>query len=412
MGRTMSKTKAKQPECGQSRVSGVIHERFSVPFDYPVHFTQAVFDPANPLLASAIGRRRESRRHRVLVYVDSGVAEATPGLVRRIKAYFARRADTLELVDVPKIVPGGECAKNGWNEVRAIMTAIGDRRMCRQSFVVAIGGGSVLDMVGFATALVHRGLRLIRLPTTVLAQNDAGVGVKNGMNEQETKNFVGAFAPPFAVINDCDFLLTLRDRDWVGGIAEAYKVAIIKNAAFFRFLCRSAARLKARDFGLMQTLVRRCAALHLTHIRTSGDPFEFGSARPLDFGHWSAHKLEAMSGFEIGHGQAVALGIALDSYYAMRQGLLSRAELERILAGMAGSGLPVWSPLLDRKDRGGRPEVFQGLDQFREHLGGELTLVMPRGIGAQCEVHRVDTAILQEAMAYLSQWSAHRQAPG
>jgi 3-dehydroquinate synthase len=391
------------PRRPQRRVAPatVRRQRFAVAFDYPVYFTRGVFDPVNPVLVRAIDRLRERRRHRVLVYLDAGLVAATPGLARRVASYFQRHADRLELAAPPAVVPGGEQAKNGWSQVRAVMSAIGDRRLCRQSVVVAAGGGSVLDMVGFATALVHRGLRLVRLPSTVLAQNDAGVGVKNGMNERETKNYIGAFAPPFAVVNDFEFLRTLADRDWVGGVAEAFKVALIKDARFFEFLCRRAEALRARDFAAMARTVRRCAELHLEHIRTSGDPFEFGSARPLDFGHWAAHKLEVLSGYALGHGQAVAIGMALDSYAAWRRRLLSRGDLERFVAALQAAGLPVWSPLLERRDARGRLEVLNGLEDFREHLGGRLTIVLPHGIGARREVHAVDAAVVKEAMAFL-----------
>lgn len=379
----------------------VYEQRFEVAFDYPVYFTRGVFEPDNPLLVSVLDRKGGLRPHRVQVYVDAGVAEAWPNLLARIRAYFERYPDLAVLASPPQLVGGGENAKLGWGEVRKIMTALGDLRMCRQSFVLAVGGGSVLDMVGFACALVHRGLRFVRLPTTVLAQNDAGVGVKNGMNERETKNFLGTFAPPFAVLNDYDFLGTLALREWTGGIAEAFKVAVIKDADFLEFLCRRAADLYARDRSAMEELVYRCAILHLEHIARSGDPFEFGSSRPLDFGHWSAHRLEALSGFSMGHGQAVAIGVALDLCYAAEKAFLPRAEVVRILRAMTAAGLPVWSPLLRKRDSAGRLELEQGLEQFREHLGGALTLAMPDGLGRQQEIHELDWALLERCLDFL-----------
>ncbi len=269
-------------------------QKISVPFEYPVYFTRGLFKKSNPVLTAALHRLQEQRRQRALVFLDSGVAQAHPDLINQIKAYFHGRPDLLELAGPPKIVPGGERAKNAWDMARDIMGMIGNLHLCRQSFIIAIGGGSVLDAVGFAASLVHRGLRMVRVPTTVLAQNDAGVGVKNGMNEHGIKNFIGTFAPPFAVLNDFSFLPTLTKKDWIGGIAEAFKVAIIKDAEFFEFLYQKAENLHLRDEGAMQILVRQCARLHLEHIRDNGDPFESGSARPLDFGHWAAHKIEAM----------------------------------------------------------------------------------------------------------------------
>ena len=388
---------------GQNRPAeeDVFHQRFDVSFEYPVHFTRDVFDAGNPLFASVLDRLGEGRRYRAAVYVDSGAAEAHGGLLEGIKAYFHGYPDVLELAGPPQIVPGGESAKTGWGIVRDVMSTVGNLHLDRQSFVVAVGGGAVLDMVGFATSLVHRGLRLLRVPTTVLAQNDAGVGVKNGMDEHGQKNFVGTFAPPFAVINDFAFLATLRDRDWIGGVAEAFKVAIIKDAEFFAFLCENAENLRGRDQAVMEQLIRRCAVLHLEHIRDGGDAFESGSARPLDFGHWSAHRIETLSEYTVGHGQAVAVGIALDSHYAMTCGLIAADELERILSAIERCGLPIWDETLGRRDRDGELLILEGLRQFREHLGGSLNVTLPDGVGGRVEVHHVDADRIEQAVEYL-----------
>lgn len=377
------------------------HERFAVDYEYPVYFTRDVFARENGLLGSVLDRLGESRRHRVIVYVDAGVAEAHPQLVERIKGYFHERPGTLELCGSPEIIPGGESAKSSWERVRDVMWTIGNHHLDRQSFVVAVGGGSVLDMVGFATSLVHRGLRFVRMPTTVLAQCDAGVGVKNGMNEHGMKNFIGTFAPPFAVLNDFSFLPTLSERDWTGGLSEAFKVAIIKDRELFDFLCENADRLRARDQGTMETVVHRTAVLHLEHIRSGGDPFEFGAARPLDFGHWAAHKLESLSGYTIGHGRAVGVGIAIDSFYAWREGMLTQDEFEAIIDGMTRTGLPIWDELLEARTREGIPVILEGLDEFREHLGGVLTVTLPEGLGRKREVHEMYADVIEEGLGYL-----------
>jgi 3-dehydroquinate synthase len=381
--------------------SDIYSQKITVAYEYPVCFTRSVFDAKNPLLMSIMTNGEGNRCRRAMVYIDSGVADANPRILKRIEKYLRLRPDRLQLAAPPEVIVGGEAAKSGWDKVRRIMTSLGRNKMCRQSFVIAVGGGGVLDMVGFATSLVHRGLRLVRLPTTVLSQNDAGVGVKTGMNEHKAKNFVGTFAPPFAVINDFEFLRTLEDREWAGGMSEAFKVAIIKDAGFFDFLCRNASRLRNRDMAAMETLIRRCAILHLDHIRKGGDPFEFGAARPLDFGHWSAHRLEIMSGYRLGHGQAVAIGIALDSYYAMRKRLITKTEFERIIDGMRACGLPIWSNLLERRDGHGKLAVLAGLEQFREHLGGELTVTLPDSIGRKIEVHDMNPRIIREGIAFL-----------
>ena len=378
---------------------------FTVPFEYPVYFTRAVFSRKNGLLASVIDRKKEKRCHRVIAYIDSGVVDANLRILPAINEYFRARTGMLELAAPPIVVPGGERVKNGWEDVKSVMKVLGDNHMCRHSFVLAVGGGSVLDMVGFATSLVHRGLRMVRIPSTVLAQNDAGIGVKNGMNERHTKNFIGAFAPPFAVIDDFELLRTLKTKDWVGGISEAFKVAIIKDADFFSYLCRNVGRLRKRNMKVMEETVRRCAILHLDHIRSGGDPFEMGSARPLDFGHWAGHRLEMMSDNRIGHGQAVGIGMAVDSSYAMLKGFITKADLRRILDGLTAVGLPVWSPLLERKTAKGVPEILAGLEQFREHLGGILAVTLPRGIGRKCEISEMDGEIILEAVCLLRQYA-------
>ncbi len=377
-----------------------IRQAFAVPFRYSVRFTHDVFAEGNPALASVL-RAAGARQARVLVVVDGGLAEATPGLVRRVERYFRAHRDRLALVRKPLVVPGGENAKNGWASVREIMVAAGAEHLDRQSYVVAAGGGSVLDMAGFAASLVHRGLRLVRLPSTVLAQNDAGIGVKNGMNDGGAKNFAGTFAPPFAVINDFDLLKTLPQREWVGGLAEAFKVAIIKDRAFFVWLCRRADALRQRDQAAMERVIHKTAALHLRHIATSGDPFEAGSARPLDFGHWAAHRLELMSNFTFGHGHAVAVGIALDSTYAMLKRLITPVERDAIIQGLSACGLPVWSPLLERAGAHGAPDVLAGLEQFREHLGGRLCITLPAPLGSKTEVHRVSQPLMERAIGLL-----------
>jgi 3-dehydroquinate synthase len=244
----------------------------------------------------------------------------------------------------------------------------------------------------------------------VLSQCDAGVGVKNGMNEHAQKNFVGTFAPPFAVFNDFSFLPTLETRDWLGGVVEAFKVAIIKDAAFFDFLCEKAAALRERDEAAMEVVVKRTAILHLEHVRTSGDPFEFGAARPLDFGHWLGHRLEGMSGYTVGHGQAVAVGIAVDSFHAMRSSLISADEFHRILRGLIDAGLPVWHELLESRDAEGTPDVLAGLEQFREHLGGTLAVTLPKGLGNKIEVHHINADVVEEAIGYLKE--RHLQTRG
>lgn len=268
-----------------------LHQCVPVTFHYDVHFTTGLFELNNPLLADVVAADKQTRPRPCIAVVDSGLLPHHPGLLEKLVAYTSRYGDILRLSAEPMIVPGGEDSKNDPGLIEQIHKVIDRVGLCRHSYVLAIGGGAVLDMVGYAAATAHRGIRLIRIPTTVLAQNDSGVGVKNGINGFGKKNFLGSFAPPYAVLNDFDFLTTLDDRDWRSGIAEAVKVALIKDANFFEFISTHTLALAHRDMNAMQQLIYHCAQLHLEHIANSGDPFEKGSSRPLDFGHWAASTL-------------------------------------------------------------------------------------------------------------------------
>lgn len=382
-----------------------ISQRFSVRFAYDVHFTEHLFQNDNPLLAQCIEQDDGPAPRKAIAVVDEGLLPHYEDLLDHIAGYAQAHADTLTLAAPPLVVPGGEAAKNDPALVDRIHKATYDARLDRHAYVLAVGGGAVLDLAGYAAATAHRGIRLIRVPTTVLSQNDSGVGVKNGINAFDTKNFLGTFAPPYAVLNDVTFLRTLDDRDWRAGISEAIKVALIKDADFFAFLEEHAAALAppTRDLAAMQTLVYRCAELHTEHIATSGDPFEMGSSRPLDFGHWAAHKLEELTNYTLRHGEAVAIGIALDCVYAHLQGRLAAEPLEAILDLMEALGFALYVPELDAHlDAPDDPRcLFQGLDAFREHLGGELTIMLIEAIGRGVEVHAVDRAVYREAVAVL-----------
>lgn len=379
----------------------VIQQEVFVSFRYPVHFTTGAFDPLNPLLATLVS----GRPGKVLFVVDDGVAAAHIGLAERIGEYCRAHGDALSPAGPVLIVPGGERIKNDPWPLEEIRRAIHDARLCRHSYVVAVGGGCVLDVVGYAAATAHRGVRLVRMPTTVLAQDDSAVGVKNGINAFGKKNYLGTFAPPAAVINDFDFLMTLSDRDWRSGLSEAVKVALIRDEDFFDFLEHHADRLADRDRPTMEQAVRRCAALHLSHIASGGDPFEQGSSRPLDFGHWSAHKLEQLSAHRLRHGEAVAIGIALDCTYSYLAGFLPESDWRRAVGLLQALGLPVHAPELNRRrgDPPAPPCVLDGLDEFREHLGGRLTLTLLSAVGEAIDVGEIDLRRMEESIEILEE---------
>ncbi|MBD6616806.1 3-dehydroquinate synthase [Komarekiella sp. 'clone 1'] len=388
-----------------------IHQSVSVSFNYEICFTNNLFELKNPTLAQVITADGETKPKKIVAVVDAGLLQFCPDLLLQLAAYTKFYAEILTLAIEPVIVPGGEAAKNDRTLVEQIHQQIDAAGLCRHSYLLAIGGGAVLDLVGYAAATAHRGIRLIRIPTTVLAQNDSGIGVKNGINAFGKKNFLGTFAPPYAVINDSAFLTTLDDRDWRSGIAEAIKVALIKDANFFAFIHSHTAALVHRDMDTMQQLIYRCAQLHLDHIANSGDPFEMGSSRPLDFGHWAAHKLEHLTNYSLRHGEAVAIGIALDSTYSYLLKRLSWSEWQRILNTLSALGFKLYVPeLAEQSSQLEHPRcLFRGLTEFREHLGGELTLTLLQRIGEGIEVHEVDVSLYKQAISLLREFVKNRQ---
>lgn len=376
--------------------------RFSVAFEYPVHFTTHALAPDNPVLVECLRRKEPARRHRVLAFVDAGVHEAWPNLQQQLQGYANAYTSSCELVTAaPLIVPGGEAAKNDPQLIQWVLQCIAEHHIDRQSYCLVIGGGAVQDAVGLAAAVAHRGVRVVRMPTTVLAQNDSGVGVKNGVNAFGAKNFVGTFSPPFAVVNDATFLKTLEPRDRISGIAEAVKVALIREREFFEWLCEHAQALRQFEDSATQTMIRRTARLHLNHITTGGDPFEWGSARPLDFGHWAAHRLENLTRHALRHGEAVAIGIALDTGYSAQIGLLAPADAERVCALLKSLGFELDHPLLHATDEHGELLLWTGLQEFREHLGGELTVTLLNALGRGVEHHHIERPVLERALGWL-----------
>jgi 3-dehydroquinate synthase len=383
-----------------------IKQSVRVTFNYDVHFTRGLFQLDNPLLAQVIAADGETTPKQVLVVIDGGFLQYQDGLLKKLSVYAQRYEDVLTFSCKPIVVPGGEAVKNDSRFIEQIHQQINASGLCRHSYVLAIGGGAVLDMAGYAATTAHRGIRLLRVPTTVLGQNDSGVGVKNGINAFGKKNFLGTFMPPYAVLNDFEFLTTLDDRDWRSGIAEAVKVALIKDADFFDFIMTNAEKLVNRDMDIMETLIYRCSQLHLEHIAGSGDPFEMGSSRPLDFGHWAAHKLEHLTNYSLRHGEAVAIGIALDTTYSYLTGQLLQSEWQRVLTTLKKLGFSLYvTALTEQLDRQDHPDcIFRGLTEFREHLGGKLTITLLQGIGKGIEVNQVDLSLYRDAILMLQDW--------
>tara|TARA_R110002096_G_scaffold173997_7_gene349620 strand:- start:7665 stop:8861 length:1197 start_codon:yes stop_codon:yes gene_type:complete len=386
----------------------MISRNIALNYEHRAIFTRMAFAPGNDTLRDLIADALEpgQTRAKVVVFVDRGLLHGNQQLVSSIESYFQEHQDVLDLVASPTILPGGESSKNQWSLVEQIWKEIHDGKICRHSYVIAIGGGAVLDLVGFAAATAHRGVRHIRFPTTTLSQGDGGVGVKNGVNFFGKKNWIGAFAVPFAIINDVNFLQSLPKPQRRAGIIEAIKVALIRDRSFFEFIEENAEALANLEEDALEAVIRRSAELHMNHIAKGGDPFELGSARPLDFGHWSAHKLEQISGFRVGHGEAVAIGIGIDLIYARRTGLLGEADCARILDLIERIGFHLYDRDLESHEAD-QLAILRGLEEFREHLGGRLTITMVTGIGEALEVHEIATEQIPPILEELKSRSSH-----
>jgi len=373
--------------------SGALMSRhdFQIPvtFEHRVVFTRNAFAPDNPELAEILA---EGGGRRVMVIVEQTVAAVWPRLALEIEAYLAPTGLDFRGLHV---LSGGEPVKTDDAHVREVWHWIDDAHLDRHSYLLAVGGGAFLDAVGFAAATAHRGVRLVRFPTTTLSQDDSGVGVKCAINAFGKKNWIGTFAVPFAVINDFRFLHSQNEETRVAGLIEALKVALVKDRGFFEWMEANCHILATLEPSALEYCVEKSALLHAQHIAGGGDAFESGSSRPLDFGHWAAHKLEALTGYRLSHAEAVAIGLALDTLYSTRAGMAPANVAERVFRIFKDLKFSTYHPALDWLDDSGQRRVLGGLDEFREHLGGELTVLMLRDIGEGMDVHCIDPAIVE-----------------
>ncbi len=368
---------------------------FSVPFVHRLRETSDLGgDCFGELVELLHVDREDDSKPRVLVWIESSLVHATAS-AGSIVEKLASLA-TIDLVCPPITLEGGEDIKNTPSTIETLLEQIERNGLDRRSYIIAIGGGALLDAVGYAAAIAHRGIRLIRVPTTTLAQADSGVGVKNAINYFGKKNWVGTFAVPWAVINDAKLLDSLPDRDFHSGFSEAVKVSLLKSPKQFDWLCQHARAIRNREMPIAVEAIHHSCVAHLRHITEGGDPFEMLEARPLDFGHWSAHKLEPLTGYRIRHGEAVGIGVAIDSLYSSIVHGFPQAKSMAVCTCLAELGLPLWDDAL-----AGTETLLHGLEEFRQHLGGRLTVTMLCDVGHPIEVHTIDRTAMLRAIDQL-----------
>jgi 3-dehydroquinate synthase len=386
----MLKGTGKEIDVSKPNADDHLDVAFSVPAVHRLRFTDDLFGAEQKVFVDLL-QPSGSKPASVQFWLDEDVDQAIDWLREGVDGLISSCQGRAIRVGHFQVVPGGEACKNDIHILERMLKVMNAADLDRRSYVVVIGGGAVLDAVGFAASIAHRGIRLIRLPTTTLAQADSGVGVKNGVNLFEKKNWVGSFCVPWGVINDAKLLTSLSDRDYRCGFAEAVKVSLLKDPSVFHQIRRSTRAISLREPGVCREIIRASAHLHLRHITQGGDPFESLEARPLDFGHWSAHKLESLSQYRLRHGEAVAIGLAIDVLYSAKVHGLPIDDARGIVSCLFNLGFDFDAPELQDVAR-----LMLGLEEFRQHLGGRLTLTMLRGIGMPIDVHDID----REAMRY------------
>ena len=279
-----------------------------------------------------------------------------------------------DLKNTEILLPDGEQYKT-LEVLQQIFTGLLETRMDRGTTLIALGGGVVGDMTGFAAACYQRGVDFIQVPTTLLAMVDSSVGGKTGVNHPLGKNMIGAFYQPQCVIIDTDTLDTLDDRQLAAGIAEVIKYGIILDADFFAWLEANMARLVARDKPALAYAIRRSCEIKAEIV--AADEKEKGQRALLNLGHTFGHAIETATGYGAWlHGEAVAAGMVLAAEMAQRLGWLQEEEVGRIRALIASAGLPLVPP------EGVTPARFRELMAVdKKVVGGQLRLVLPRAIG-------------------------------
>ncbi|MGH8252300.1 MAG: 3-dehydroquinate synthase [Steroidobacteraceae bacterium] len=301
---------------------------------------------------------------RLLVVTDETVA---PLWLPRLEQGLAGRTFACCLL------PGGEEQKTLGN-VAAIVDALVAARLNRDGMVLALGGGVIGDIAGFAAASYQRGIALLQLPTTLLAQVDSSVGGKTGVNHPGGKNLIGAFHQPAAVITDTDTLSTLPDRELRAGLAEVIKAALAADAEFFAWLERNVAALVAREAPALEHAIRRACEIKAAIV--AADERETGRRALLNLGHSFGHAIEAGAGYgSVLHGEAVGMGLVLAAGLSVRTGRLPEKDAARVVNLVAAAGLPVEPPRL------GRARMLELMQMDKKVAAGRMRLVLLDEIG-------------------------------
>ncbi|MDO8687074.1 MAG: 3-dehydroquinate synthase [Dehalococcoidales bacterium] len=261
----------------------------------------------------------------------------------------------------------------------------------RNTPVLALGGGVIGDLTGFVAATYMRGVPLIQIPTTLLAQGDSSIGGKTAVNHGRLKNKVGAFYHPRLTISDISTLKTLSPRELSDGLAEIIKHGVILDSDFFSYLEKNLAKIRALDEPVLEKIVARSAAIKAGVVEK--DELDLGLRNILNYGHTVGHAIESVSGLKIWHGEAVAIGMLAEAAISNKMGTFDKTELRRLEAVIAGAGLPTRIPSLEVK------ELLQAMRHDKKIVQGKIKFVLPGKIGEVFITDEVSSTIIEQVLA-------------
>ncbi|WFF41947.1 3-dehydroquinate synthase [Salinicola endophyticus] len=357
------------PSAAMESLSVALGER-----TYPIHIGAGLLDDPGCLLPYLAGRQ-------VMIVTNATVA---PHYLDRLR-HTLSGAD-LEVCEV--ILPDGEATKTlaSVERIWDALLAAGFNRRCT---LVALGGGVIGDMAGYAAASYQRGVAFIQVPTTLLAQVDSSVGGKTGVNHPRGKNMIGAFWQPRAVLIDTQTLATLPERELSAGLAEVIKYGLIWDAAFLDWLEREMPALRALDAAAIRHAIRRSCEIKAEIV--AEDETEQGVRALLNLGHTFGHAIEAHQGYGNWlHGEAVGAGMAMAAALSAERGWLTGAEVERIGAVLAAAGLPRVAPAAMGVD-----DFLERMRLDKKNLDSRLRLILLEALGRAAIHDDTDPAMLE-----------------
>jgi 2-epi-5-epi-valiolone synthase len=376
-----------------TRMTTRLQLRSELPASFPVRFVSRVLDPDAGALADLLPGPGQ-----VLAVVDPYARDQRDRVERTLAGYRERG-----LVERFAVMPVGATKRTkAMRPVTRVLRAADELGLGPGDRLIVIGGGTLMDIVGYAAYLYRHDTPYVRVPTTLVGMIDAGVGLKVGVNLNSHKSLLGAYHPPLACLCDVAFLRTLPPAELRCGLAEAIKMAVVCDAGLFDLIERHHHEiLAASEAPVVREILHRSIVAMLHQL--SANPLEEDLRRLPDFGHEFGHALESISGYRLRHGEAVAIGMALSCRLATATGHLPAADLDRILRLLTGVGLAVYDPACD-------PEVLWRRlhDEVVPHKAGRLHLVVPRRIGAGDFIDSIDEIsldLVRDACAYLSAWS-------